>query len=94
MADARYQLNRCMRRIADQIHGTINDNTTDEDATAIREGSELIRVLARFVAGVEGRYEPPAIPNEIFYQAFGAVGDWGYRRPMGEALKNIYTEMS
>lgn len=91
-SNSKQELSRCMRRIADQIRNTVGNETSDEDAMALRDGSELIRVLARFIAGVEGQYEATEIPNSIFYQAFGSVGDWGYDRPMGESLKNIYTE--
>lgn len=40
----------------------------------VRDGAQLIRVLARIVDGV------------TIAKAFGAPGDWGYETPIGEAL--------
>lgn len=64
---------RVLRRAADAVHNLVADETSTEDTRTLREGAELIRCLARVVAG------------KTLPQAFGAPGDWGYETPIGDA---------
>lgn len=75
-------LERVLRRHAEAVHNLVADETSDQDTRTLRDGAELIRVLARMVAG--------KTIQEV-HRAFGAPGDWGYETPIGNTLSNLYT---
>lgn len=74
------QLDQALRQIAERTRDLVTDDTSDADARTLRDAAELVRVLARMVAG------------KTLHQAFGAPGDWGYGRPIGDALMALYSE--
>lgn len=51
-----------------------SENSSPKELEEVRDGAELIRVLARIVKG------------QSVDQAFGSPGDWGYDTPIGDAL--------
>ena len=55
---------------------TMQENQNDPDRL---DNAELMRVLARICEGKE------------IHKSFGAPGDWGYGRPIGDALKEAYS---
>jgi hypothetical protein len=74
-------IERALRDIAGTTRGAsmAYDEMDQADVQALREASELARVLANILAG------------KSIYKAFGAPGDWGYQTPLGAALAAFYT---
>jgi hypothetical protein len=70
--------------MADDAHSAANsyDEMDGADERAIKDVAELARVLARILDG------------KSVYHAFGAPGDWGYERPLGNALALMYQDRS
>lgn len=79
---------------AQSLSNVIRDEADrlDEEATAadkhdqqthkrlFQDGAELLRVLARLLEGKD------------LHKAFGAPGDWGYGRRIGDALLKAYRD--
>jgi hypothetical protein len=57
-----------------------SDEMPQKSVIELREAAELIRVLSRVIDG------------KTIYRAFGAPGDWGYERPLGNALSLLYRD--
>ena len=72
-------LEQALRQASDGLRNLVTDDTSDVDTQLLRDSSELVRVLARLVAG------------KTVHQAFGAPGDWGYETPIGSALYALYS---
>lgn len=72
-------LERAVREIAERTSNLITDDSTDAQVRTLRDAAELVRTLARMVSG------------KNLHQSFGAPGDWGYGRPIGDALMAIYS---
>lgn len=72
-------IDRSLRDMAGNLRSLITDNSTTEVDRLLRDSSELIRVLARLLAG------------KTVHQAFGAPGDWGYETPLGQAVYELYS---
>jgi len=67
------KLYSALRNLADALD-LDSGNSSPEELADVRDGAELIRVLARIVKG------------RSIEQAFGSPGDWGHDTPIGDAL--------
>lgn len=68
------KLSAALRNLSNSIDLVAEDFDGDDSQSDLRDGAELVRVLARVV---EGR---------TISEAFGSPGDWGYGTPIGDAI--------
>lgn len=71
-------LEKVLRKVAETTHHIGYEDANEGYTQDLRNAAELIRVLARLLAG------------KSVHEAFGAPGDWGYDTPIGDALLEVY----
>lgn len=72
-------LERVLRKVAETTHNIAYEDANEGCTQDLKDAAELVRVLARLMAG------------KNVHDAFGAPGDWGYETPIGQALYAHYS---